>query len=61
MRIRAQDSLKAIWQTSPSFMSREERATYTSDLLGDESESPFVWESWDKDPGVRSFLALLSS
>ena len=61
MRIRAQDGLKAIWQAEPKFMAREERAAYTSDLLGDESESPFVWESWDKDPGVRSFLALLSS
>lgn len=57
MKNAAVASLTKIWNSDPKFLSVPERAAYAEFQLGNDSESPFVWEYWDKDPEVSDILS----
>lgn len=57
MKNAAVASLTKLWNSDPKFLSVPERAAYAKFQLGNDSESPFVWEHWDKDPEASDILS----
>lgn len=53
MKSAALRALAGVWDSDHKYVSLPNRLKYIKQQLGDDAESPFVWEYWDPDPEVR--------